>query len=156
MEPLKRDRPTLKVTQGVLHYRSPEGILRWSAPVDNIIVIAEYTTDEGPYVDDYFLVFVTIEKGKQYFATATFYSEGTEDVIRELSERWKTDIELRLVNSTDWKSRIAWPAALAGREYFEFAEVQPNGLAEKLRKAVLGPVYEYFPSKAVRALLDSL
>ena len=138
-----------------MEYRSSESKLIWTAAAKDIVLMAEYTTNEGPYVDDYFLVFVTVENGTRYFATASFYSEGCDEVIKQLAEQWKTPIELGLANSTNWKSRVVWPSALAGQEYFEFVEIQPNTFMTKLRKAAFGPVYEYFPCQSVRAFLDS-
>jgi len=139
----------------MLEYWSSDGTLRWKAAVTDIVMMAEFTTDEGPYLDDYFLVFVTIENSKKYFATASFYADGSDEIIRQLAEQWTVDIELRLFNSTDWKSRVIWPPALAGKEYFEFREIQPNSLLAKLRKVAFGPVYEYFPCDSVRLFLNS-
>ncbi len=36
------------------------------------MLIAEYTTNEGPHVDDYFLVFVTVEENKLFSLLAPF------------------------------------------------------------------------------------
>ncbi len=31
--------------------------LTWRTPISSILLLAEYTTNEGPYVDDYFVEF---------------------------------------------------------------------------------------------------
>ncbi len=116
----------------------------------DIVLLAEYTTNEGPYGDDYFLVFVTIEDGQVLFAAASFYSDGRDEVIKQLAGQWHVNIDLGLANSTEWKSRIMGPPELAGREYFEFREVAPKGFRERLSKRVFGPTYRYFLSKAAR------
>jgi hypothetical protein len=146
---------TIRLRQDALEYRSAEDKLIWTLATKDIVLMAEYTTNVGPYVDDYFLVFVTIEHGAQNFATASFYSDGCSDVVKQLAEQWAADIELGLANSNDWKSRVVWPPSLAGQEYFEFSEVQPTRLLARLRKATFGPVHEYSPCKSVRVFLGS-
>jgi hypothetical protein len=136
-----------------LEHRGADGSLLWSVAIDEIVLMAEYTTDDGPEADDYFLVFVTDEAGTQFYATATFYSEGREQVIARLAARWQTNIKLGLVSSTDWASRVIWPLQLAEQNYLELKEVQSKTLFEKLRKTTFGPIHEYSPSKAVLAFL---
>jgi len=45
-------------------------------------------TNEGPDVDDYFLVFVTVEDGKLYFSNCPFYSSGRDEALSILRERF--------------------------------------------------------------------
>jgi hypothetical protein len=100
-------------------------------------------------------VFVTVEQGTRFYATASFYSENRHQVVRHLADHWKTDIRLGLASSTDFASRVVWPPQLAGRDYLELKETQPGTVFEGIRKAVLGPDQEYFPTKAVLAFLDT-
>lgn len=129
--------------------------LLWQVAVDGVLMVAEYTTNEGPWADDYFLVFVESDSSKLSMARASLYSEGTDEVLRDLGQRWAANIEMRLHNSTEWKSRVLWPPELAGTEYFDFKEVEPHTISGKLRKLVFGPVHEYFPSQPVRQFLQS-
>jgi hypothetical protein len=153
MEP--KSQLVLSAEGTVLEHRSSGGQLLWDCPLDSLVLMAEYTTNEGPFVDDYFLVFVSNEKGKQYFATASFYSDGRDRLVEHLSQRWGMRVELGLSRSTEWKSRVLWPPEIAGNEYFSFREVHPNSQLEKLRRLAFGPVREYFPSKEVREFLNS-
>ena len=145
----------LRVSLGVLEYHSFEDKLIWAVAAKDIVLMAEYTNDEGPILDDYFLVFVSIQNGIPFFATASFYSEGRDEVVKHLGAQLAADIELGLAFSTEWESRIVWPPALAGQEYFECMEVPPNTVLARLRKVVFGPTYEYVPTKSVRAFLGS-
>ncbi|MGH9703664.1 MAG: hypothetical protein ACRD4K_09835 [Candidatus Acidiferrales bacterium] len=138
-----------------LEYWRPDGQLLWECPLRPIVLMAEYTTSEGPFVDDYFLVFVSKENEKYYFATASFYSDGREALIDYLSKKWGVRVELGLANSTGWKSRVVWPPEIAGRDYFSSSEAQPGGGLEKLRAFAFGPVHDYFPSQEVRGFLVS-
>ena len=113
------------------------------------------TTNAGPWAEDYFLIFVEADHDKLYVARASLYSNGIEEVLRGLGQRWNANIELQLLNSTEWKSRVLWPPELVGTEYFEFKEIEPQTITNRLRKFVLGPVHEYFPSLPVRQFLQS-
>jgi hypothetical protein len=143
----------LDAEHSVLEYRNSAGVLSWRLPLQGIVLVAEYTTNEGPLADDYFLVFVAVDGDQLKLATASFYADGRDEIIGELARRWKTGIELTLFNSTKWASRVVWPAALAGKEYFEFREIEPSGIMERLRHLTLGPNLEYFPSRAVQEFL---
>jgi hypothetical protein len=143
----------LDVEQSALEYRNSEHQSVWQIPLESIVLMAEYTTNEGPYLDDYFLVFVSADGDSLNIATASFYADGRDEIVRNLAHRWKTNIELLLFNSTEWASRVVWPPTLVGREYFESRVVEPKKLAEKLRRFAFGPVYEYFPSQSVREFL---
>src|SRR5262249_25546280 len=65
----------LRVDGSSLECNDDSGFTRWSLSIQTIVLIAEYTTNEGPWLDDYFLVFVTVEEGKLYFSTCSFYAD---------------------------------------------------------------------------------
>ena len=131
-----------------------KGEPRWRLSCDEMILIAEYTTNEGPYLDDYFLVFVTIEAGKVFFSTGSFYATGRDTALATLQERLGQPIQLELFNSTDWKSRVVWPPSMAGKQYFTFTELPPKNLIERLRRRISGPVYKYAVSQEVNDFID--
>src|SRR5262249_45979385 len=133
----------LRVDGSSLEYNDDSGTAGWSLLIETIVLMSEYTTNEGPQLDDYFLVFVTVEEGKLYFSTCSFYADGRDEVVASLGERLGSPIQLGLANSTNWKSRVLWPPELAGSEYFTFKEIQTETLPEKARKWLLGPTHEY-------------
>jgi hypothetical protein len=138
-----------------IEYYDPEHRLLWHVAVDGVVLAAEHTTNAGPWADDYFLILVEADHDKLYVAIASLYSNGIEEVLRDLGQRWNANIELQLLNSTEWKSRVLWPPELVGTEYFEFKEIEPQTITNRLRKFVLGPAHEYFPSVPVRQFLQS-
>lgn len=152
----KRAKPQLKYSydKSTIEYSFEQRLL-WQVAVDGVLILAEYTTNEGPWADDYFLLFVESDNGKLSVARASLYSDGIEEVLRDLRQRWAANIETRLHNSTEWKSRVLWPPELAGTEYFDFKEVEPQTIGSRLRKLVLGPVHEYFPSRQVSQFLQT-
>jgi hypothetical protein len=125
----------------------------WSCPLSAIVLIAEYTTNEGPWLDDYFLVFWTWEDDRLFRCQASFYSNGRDEVIARLSEHFTPELKLDLAYSTDWKSRVIWPPALIDRPYFTFVDVRPTSWRDRLKRRALGPTQEYFASDEVCAFL---
>jgi len=71
-------------------------VVAWTLPIAAIVLIAEFTTNEGPYVDDYFLTFVTVENGKALSATCSFYAEGRDSALSEISHQVGCPIEVGL------------------------------------------------------------
>src|ERR1700748_1292213 len=113
----------LQIKDSNLEYSSNTAKAFWSLPIASIILISEYTTNEGPQCDDYFLVFVTIEKDLFYFHTASFYAGGSDATLASLKELLGSTFELKLTGSTEWDSRVIWPAEIADSKHFEFKPV---------------------------------
>lgn len=132
----------------------PAGMPLWFVSIGSIVLVAEYTTNEGPYADDYFLIFVTIENGRLSVSTCSFYSLGRDEILTTLRERLNSAIELELQGSTEWQSRVVWPIEMAGIKYFTFSELPAKTLGQKLKKRVLGPTQEYTVSQIVREYLN--
>jgi hypothetical protein len=144
----------LRIRESDLECLGTSAELLWTLTIDSIILIAEYTTNEGPHVDDYFLVFVTVGGGKLHFLICSFYSGGVDDALSTLQERLSSPIQLRLQGSTEWRSRVAWPPKIADSEYFTFTAVPAETLAAKLKEKLLGPTHEYVISKGIQDYLQ--
>ena len=89
----------------------------WKFPISCLVLIGEYTTNEGPYKDDYFIEFVTVEDGKTFFSKISFYAEGRDQAFAILEKILSQPLILELYASTDWNSRVVWPPALSGRPF---------------------------------------
>lgn len=126
---------------------------RWSVEVCDLILIAEYTTDEGPYADDYFLVFVSLRDGKLVSAECSLYAQGRDEAMHALGERLGDAIAWRLFGSTVWASNVLWPPSLAGAEYLTLSAVQPAGWGAWWRRLLRGQEHERRLSDGVRAYL---
>ena len=100
----------------------------WSLPLSAIRVIGEYTNQNGPGVDDYFFAFVI--SLNEMWREASFYAEGRESFLAELRTRLGCECSCLLYASTDFRSRVWWPAELAGKEMFEFRQ---EDLMDKLK-----------------------
>jgi hypothetical protein len=121
----------------------------WQCPVPTIVLIAEYTTDQGPLFDDYFLVFWSWEDSKLFRSQVTCYANGRDAALAGLSRYLRSELKLGLADSTDWKSRIVWPPDLADVPYFTFVEEPPRNWRERLRRRIWGPTKTYFTSDDV-------
>jgi hypothetical protein len=144
-------------TEGLktIDYTDAGGNIVWQLPVAAIAILAEYTTLNGPFLDDYFVVFASVENQEWIVRTATFYADGCDEVLEALSAHWGAPLQFGLSHSTDWNSRVIWPEELAGQDYFTFTEVPPQSLLERLRHFCVGKVFEYSPSSAVRGYINS-
>ena len=111
-----------QLEEGVISYRS-EVYGSWQLPVSEVSAIGEYTNEDGPFADDYFLVFIT-QNDSGWFE-GSFYGEGRDELVRGLSILLSTEISLGGSRSTTFTSRILWPEKMRGEAVFDF---KPQGL----------------------------
>jgi len=153
METSPRPRLAMDDERFALEYRDAENGSLWRIGINNIVLIAEYTTDEGPWLDDHFLVFVSAADNSLNIAAASFYSDGRDDTLKVLALHLGSAIELSLLGSTTWASRVVWPPELAGKDYFDSKEVAPVTVTDRIKRLAFGEVRDYFPSASVRNFL---
>lgn len=127
--------------------------LAWRTPISSILLIGEYTTDKGPYVDDYFVELWSLEDGAVLRASITIYAAGLPDAFLALAKYLNADLAFDLIGSTEWTSRIMWPPEFAGHPYFVFREVKPASWRQKLSKSLIGARREYALTEEVQAFL---
>ena len=129
----------LGISGRTLHCRSDAADPGWSIRTGDIVLVAEYTTNAGPAVDDYFLVFVTREGGELFYSSVTMSATGINAALEELERQLDGPLELLLFSSRHWASRVVWPPHLANVEYLEAEEVpKPDGLADRLLRRFKG------------------
>ena len=128
--------------------------LSWSIPIAAILLVAEYTTNEGPYLDDYFLEIWSLENNSLLCSKTTFYADGRDAAFLALATQLGTDLSFGLTGSTKWTSRIMWPPDLAGHPYFSFREITPNNWRAKLSRRFFGATREYFRTEEVQSFLN--
>ena len=146
----------LGISGPTIHCRSDSTDPGWSIRVSDIVLVAEYTTDDGPAVDDYFLVFVTSESGELFYSSVTMSAAGINAVLEELERQLGGSLELKLFSSRRWNSRVVWPPHLAGVEYLEAdAPPPPEGFAESLFRRFKGVRPEYRVSDRILQALTT-
>lgn len=84
----------------------------WTVNLSDVRIIGEYTTESGPFVDDYFLVFLTAEQSGWY--EASLYATGLESFLTEVGVALGAPIRLGLCSSTAWRTRVVWPPTVEG------------------------------------------
>ncbi len=121
----------------------------WCLPVKFIRLIGEYTDTSGPLADDYFLCFAVDAAG---WWRAPFDSHGAAEVLTGLSDRLQTHLQMGLANSTDYASRILWPADLTGQAMFTFHDRTGRRLWQRIWFSVF-PAKSQELSEAARSVL---
>lgn len=127
--------------------------LTWRTPISSILLIAEYTTNEGPLLDDYFVDFWNLEGGSFLLARTSFYAAGRDDAFARITKELKANLTFGLTGSTEWASRIMWPPELEGHPYLDFRDIKPTNLRQKAAQLLFGPGQEYFLAGEVQAFL---
>ena len=123
----------------------------FSIPLSEVAVIGEFTTDNGPFIDDWFLVFV-LRDGSDWFE-ASMFAEGIEPLRQQLSETLGASFGGdSLVFSTDFASRIVWPPALVGRPLFAFSPDKGSGVFGRIRLAIFPQIAHHLSSDTLSAI----
>lgn len=91
----------------------------WDLLLKDICLIGEYTTEEGPFVEDHFLVFV---KCNAEILDLPVSSLGFLELIRILSSKFECQITLKLNLQTKFISRIIFPENLKDEGLFSIKQ----------------------------------
>ena len=146
----------LGISGPTLHCRGDSTDPGWSIRISDIVLVAEYTTDDGPAVDDYFLVFVTREYGELFYSSVTMSAKGINAALEALENQLGNSLELKLSSRRAWASRVVWPQHLAGVEYLEAEEVPPpEGWRERLLTKFKGTRPTYRVSQRILQVLTT-
>lgn len=144
-------RIVIRIQEGLLQCLK-DGREVWRIPIHALLLIAEYTTNEGPR-DDYFLNLWTFENSKFIKYSISFYADGRDATFEALAQRLGAELQFGLTSSTEWASRVMWPPELAGHPYYTFCKVEPKTWLQKLRDFCLGQAEECFIAKEVQEYL---
>jgi hypothetical protein len=93
-------------------------------------VLGEYTTDEGPYLDDHFIV---IAIAPSRFFEYSVGSSRCEEVLSYLKENLDVRVQFTLSNSTEWRSTVLYPDELRGHAFFTSHCCDSKGLTGRLQ-----------------------
>jgi hypothetical protein len=105
----------------------------FSIALRDVAAIGEFTTQEGPCIDDRFLVFVRRADGEWF--EASWFADGLDECLRELSSALGHRVHGDLALSTDFASRVLWPAPLEAKPLFQFEPVVGSGIFHRLKLA---------------------
>ena len=142
------DSGKLTFEDGEIRYDSTT-FASWRLRLADIRVIGEATNDSGPQQDDYFLCFAC---DAQRWFEASFYAAGRDELLSALEEQLSTPMLLQLAGSTDYASRILWPANLTGEPMFDYEEIPPTGLWNRIKSLNLPQVKQSFSQAVLQVL----
>jgi hypothetical protein len=137
----------LRCVDGLLSYKA-EGV-SWNLKISDIRLVGEYTTANGPHIDDCFFVFLGAFEGGWH--EASFYARGRDEVLPALGASLGAPIETGLCNSTHYKTRIIWPPRWRGQELMEVLPPKKKGLLARLFDS---GDRDIVPSKAMREVFE--
>lgn len=99
----------------VIVWQDPDGACV-KIDLKKVVVIGEYTTDAGPFADDWFLAFV-FPTGD--WESIPVYARGVDGLTEHLSKVYRIDFsKYFLANSTRWRSFVRYPTDIEGEELF--------------------------------------
>ena len=97
---------------------------QWSVSCDDIRVVGEFTNNNGPYADDFYLVLID---NKEAVHVGSFYAPGRDFVDIMLKNAGMLD-EYGLCNSAELRSRVLYPNELRGEPLYTFVEKRLMGI----------------------------
>jgi hypothetical protein len=150
----KKGCATFVVSENDLEYRDERGHLLWRLKSENIALVAEYTTNEGPFGDDWFLVFAVANKIPYFMTCSVYYSNGRDEALDFLRTRFA--IEPKLTSSTECKSVVLWPKEIEGASLIEFSQREPRNWRERFRTWFDGFIKQPHLSATVDKYLQSV
>jgi hypothetical protein len=135
------------ITYSSQHYGS------FSVHLSEVAIIGEFTTDNGPVIDDWFMVFVRRDGGEWF--EASMYADGMRSFQESLSTALGSSIICGLASSADFASRIIWPVMLADRPLFNFSPISATGCLRRIKLSILPEVYHNLSPVALSAIEPS-
>jgi hypothetical protein len=122
----------------------------FSIALSDVALIGEFTTESGPFIDDWFMVFVPCSRPDWF--EASMYAQGGKEFREQLSSALASPIHGSLAASTNFCSRIIWPTDFADRPLFTFAPVKDPGVFRRLQLAVLPEVSHRLSADVISAI----
>ena len=108
----------------------------WALRVSDLRLVGESTNENGPFADDWTLVFAT---GADTWHEASFDAFAGTDFLAQLEHAIGAALKPQLVACTTFDSRVLWPPELGGRPVFRYDPAPPRSVLDRLWFAVFGP-----------------
>lgn len=140
---------TIAVEGDTIVFASPPN--SWRLEVADLVALGEYTTPDGPYLEDYWLVFLS----PTGYKLAPFYATGCESFLDWLRQRLGHNFRCHLAGSTDYASNVLWPSSIAGQPFFDFNECHPKSIGEHIKRVFSGRTFIMQLSEKILALLPN-
>lgn len=110
------DAGSISIEAGRLRFDS-ESYGKWEAILDSLSLVGEYTTQDGPMIEDHFFVFVS-KRGEEFECPVT--AQGVSEMLQALSRIFDAQLDPKLTLTTDFASRIMAPRSLEDQPLYTF------------------------------------
>jgi hypothetical protein len=64
------------------------------------------------------------------------YADGMTDFLTELGKLIGANLNAKLTNCADWKTRVMFPAELKEKELYEIENIEPKTFWERIKKEI--------------------
>jgi hypothetical protein len=121
----------------------------WELPISDLVLVGEYTTEDGPGSEDHFICVVD-RNGNRYDVSD---EAGSGELIRALSATLGISLKPRLSLKTQFESCILYPPSVAGQPLF----TQPKparSLVERVKGLLVGVSHRLDLSPTAEQLLS--
>ncbi|MBI1356413.1 MAG: hypothetical protein GC160_18885 [Acidobacteria bacterium] len=107
-------------------------------PPEKVIAVVEYTTPNGPWLDDYFLIVFTRQEFWEFPVDGR-----SEKFLERLRGSLGSRLEMRLTGHTDFRSRVVYPPAWGERPPMEArTRAATGGIGQAILRR-LSPLEEF-------------
>lgn len=120
----------------------------WKVNLNDIALVGEYSTQDGPGGDDHFVCIV----GKDGTRYDVSHEEGAVQLLNELEVNLGQPLTPQLVLSTDFRSCILYPQCAVGRPLFLMPK-KPETIIQHLKLLFSRGDHELQLSDTAKALL---
>jgi hypothetical protein len=100
----------------------------WEVSLDDVALLGEYTTQDGPMIEDHYFVVVS-KCGEEFELPVT--ASGADEMQQTICRMLDVETVPRLTLNADFASRIMAPRSLQEQPLFVF-EVQRKSFLQKL------------------------
>jgi hypothetical protein len=151
MAQYENKKETLFLSNGELRYEYG-GKVVWSIQLTELRLLGEWTTDNGPHCEDYFIGFISGRPPLWNEAPVAANPRIMEQLEKEIGQ----PLYLGLAASTTFKSRVVWPPALQGHDLFKYSPApRPRGLLNRFKDVILPLIHSELTQEVLEYFNDT-
>ena len=127
MKATSLDAGSVFIEAGKLRFASDD-YGRWELSLDDVALMGEYTTQDGPMLEDHFFVVVS-KAGEEFEIPVT--ASGADEMLQAICRALDSETVPKLTLNTDFSSRIMAPRSLQDQPLYIF-ETEKKSLLHRI------------------------
>lgn len=127
--------------------------LFFSIPLTKVAIIGDFTTDNGPFIDDRLMVFVLYDGGEWF--EASMYADGMRSFHELVSNAIGSSMIAGLASSVDFTNRIVWPMELVDHPLFTWNPISSTSFPRRAKPGITPEISHKLSSAALSAIHPS-